>query len=160
MAWTTPGTAVAGDVLTAARWNTDVRDNSNSLSRGIVAKITQTSDYSLTTSTTDVTGLSVTWTAESNRIYLVKMISYASKGTNNGNFNLFLTDSSNNSKQEASWSHFGTPSFFFAHIEVYETGLSGSITRKIRGNLSTAGGTLSGGTTFPRQMFVIDMGLA
>lgn len=28
MAWTTPGTAVAGDVLTATRWNTDVRDNS------------------------------------------------------------------------------------------------------------------------------------
>jgi hypothetical protein len=31
MAWTTPGTAVAGDVLTAARWNTDVRDNTNEL---------------------------------------------------------------------------------------------------------------------------------
>jgi hypothetical protein len=28
MPWTTPGTAVAGDVLTATRWNTDVRDNS------------------------------------------------------------------------------------------------------------------------------------
>jgi len=27
MAWTTPGTAVAGEVLTASRWNTDVRDN-------------------------------------------------------------------------------------------------------------------------------------
>jgi hypothetical protein len=31
MAWTTPGTAVAGDVLTAARWNSDVRDNTTSL---------------------------------------------------------------------------------------------------------------------------------
>ena len=28
MAWTTPGTAVAGDVLTAAFWNQQVRDNS------------------------------------------------------------------------------------------------------------------------------------
>ena len=28
MAWTTPGTAVAGSVLTAAFWNTNVRDNS------------------------------------------------------------------------------------------------------------------------------------
>lgn len=28
MPWTSPGTAVAGDVLTAARWNSDVRDNS------------------------------------------------------------------------------------------------------------------------------------
>lgn len=31
MAWTTPGTAVAGDVLTAAYWNTQVRDNLNSI---------------------------------------------------------------------------------------------------------------------------------
>lgn len=31
MAWTTPGTAVAGDVLTAARWNSDVRDNTQYL---------------------------------------------------------------------------------------------------------------------------------
>ena len=29
MAWTTPGTATAGEVLTAAFWNTNVRDNSN-----------------------------------------------------------------------------------------------------------------------------------
>ena len=28
MAWTTPGTATAGEVLTAAFWNTNVRDNS------------------------------------------------------------------------------------------------------------------------------------
>ena len=27
MAWTTPGTATAGEVLTAAFWNTQVRDN-------------------------------------------------------------------------------------------------------------------------------------
>lgn len=29
MAWTTPGTAVAGDVLTASFWNSNVRDNLN-----------------------------------------------------------------------------------------------------------------------------------
>jgi hypothetical protein len=31
MAWTTPGTATAGEVLTAAFWNENVRDNSNDL---------------------------------------------------------------------------------------------------------------------------------
>ena len=31
MAWTTPGTAVAGDVLTAAFWNEQVRDNTADL---------------------------------------------------------------------------------------------------------------------------------
>ena len=31
MAWTTPGTATAGEVLTAAFWNANVRDNLNEL---------------------------------------------------------------------------------------------------------------------------------
>ena len=31
MAWTTPGTATAGEVLTAAFWNTQVRDNTSDL---------------------------------------------------------------------------------------------------------------------------------
>lgn len=31
MAWTTPGTAIAGDVLTASFWNSNVRDNLNAL---------------------------------------------------------------------------------------------------------------------------------
>ena len=31
MAFTTPGTAVAGEVLTAAFWNTNVRDNLNDI---------------------------------------------------------------------------------------------------------------------------------
>jgi len=31
MAWTTPGTATAGEVLTAAFWNTNVRDNLSAL---------------------------------------------------------------------------------------------------------------------------------
>jgi len=39
MAWTTPGTAVAGDVLTAAFWNSNVRDNLNSV--GLVHIATQ-----------------------------------------------------------------------------------------------------------------------
>jgi hypothetical protein len=39
MAWTTPGTAVAGDVLTAAFWNSNVRDNLNSV--GLVHLATQ-----------------------------------------------------------------------------------------------------------------------
>jgi hypothetical protein len=35
MAWTTPGTATAGEVLTATRWNTDVRDNTTHLFNGL-----------------------------------------------------------------------------------------------------------------------------
>lgn len=42
MAWTTPGTAVAGEVLTASRWNTDVRDNTNQLFTDLAGKMSST----------------------------------------------------------------------------------------------------------------------
>jgi hypothetical protein len=68
MAWTTPGTAVAGEVLTAAFWNANVRDNSESL-RAIMAntkstKLTTATTVTLTTAGTfyDVTGVSVSIT--------------------------------------------------------------------------------------------------
>jgi len=42
MAWTTPGTATAGEVLTAAFWNTNVRDNSNEVTPIMTAWVTHT----------------------------------------------------------------------------------------------------------------------
>ena len=53
MAWTTPGTATAGEVLTAAFWNTNVRDNLNALGNIFGAATTYTP--SLTASTTNPT---------------------------------------------------------------------------------------------------------
>jgi len=70
MAWTTPGTAVAGDVLTAAFWNLNVRDNTQalkdnvtSLTAAIPTRSTNTGSTTATTSTTFTdTGLSVSIT--------------------------------------------------------------------------------------------------
>ena len=50
MAWTTPGTATAGEVLTAAFWNTNVRDNSNFLYTPPMARIARTTDLTSYTS--------------------------------------------------------------------------------------------------------------
>jgi hypothetical protein len=67
MAWTTPGTATAGEVLTAAFWNEQVRDNSNNL-RALAnvqsTSLLATSSFSLATATTssDISGLTVTIT--------------------------------------------------------------------------------------------------
>ena len=59
MAFTTPGTAVAGDVLTASFWNSNVRDNINDLrtTDANVQQVTKTDTFS-TSSTTfgDITG--------------------------------------------------------------------------------------------------------
>jgi len=50
MAWTTPGTAVAGEVLTAARWNSDVRDNTADLDTRVTSNgLTWISTTTLTT---------------------------------------------------------------------------------------------------------------
>ncbi len=74
MAWTTPGTATAGEVLTASFWNTNVRDNLLALPRGLVAEDTSTSTQTLTSSMADITGLSASVTFEQNRIYRITII--------------------------------------------------------------------------------------
>jgi len=69
MPWTTPGTAVAGNVLTAAQWNSDVRDNTNTIRASqinVQSAVVVASTFSVTGSTfTNVTGLTVTITPSS-----------------------------------------------------------------------------------------------
>jgi hypothetical protein len=158
MAWTTPGTAVAGDVLTAAFWNTNVRDNSNALSRGIVAKTQRTTATASTTAEIDA-GLSVTWTAESDRIYLIVFHGYLQKTTNAGWITVKITDASNNVKQLGDFS-LGINAYNRGVVEIYETGLSGSITRKVRFLASNTDASIQAAATYPAQLYVIDMGLS
>ena len=51
MAWTTPGTATTGDVLTASQWNTDVRDNPSFLYGPPMALASAPGTQAVTTST-------------------------------------------------------------------------------------------------------------
>ena len=75
MAWTTPGTATAGEVLTAAFWNTNVRDNTTAVKEAAfyIATATRTTDYSISTnllaSAADVFSSDLTFTAESGKLY-------------------------------------------------------------------------------------------
>lgn len=68
MAWTNPETAVAGEVLTAAYLNTNVRDNLLNLrALANVQSVSKTDTFSTSsTSYTDVTGLSVSITPTAN----------------------------------------------------------------------------------------------
>jgi hypothetical protein len=79
MAFTTPGTAVAGEVLTAAFWNEQVRDNTDALYQSTrrLAYQTRTSTISSITATTFATGTSIfdtpaTFTADGTSSYLVE----------------------------------------------------------------------------------------
>ena len=77
MAWTTPGTAVAGAVLEASFWNSNVRDNTNALYDSIrrLGFEQRTSNYSI--SSTTVAGAAdvftdVTWTADGTSAYRIE----------------------------------------------------------------------------------------
>lgn len=70
MAWTTPGTAVAGAVLSSSFWNEQVRDNLIASPRGVLGKSLSTSSFntSATHTTMQDTGLSASVTYEANRV--------------------------------------------------------------------------------------------
>jgi hypothetical protein len=78
MPWTTPGTAVAGDVLTAAFWNTQVRDNSQHLYDAAkrIGYTTATSNYTVNQLTvanaSNVFGNSISFTADGTSSYQVQ----------------------------------------------------------------------------------------
>jgi hypothetical protein len=109
---------------------------------------------------TDASGCTVTWTAESDRIYLISLSSWLNKNTTAGSVEVNLTDPSNVVKQAASYTISGVQGFTHCDMSVYETGLSGTTTRKIRASATSGGGDLVGGANVPRQLIVIDMGLA
>jgi len=145
MAFTTPGTAVAGEVLTAAFWNTNVRDNMNSVANGLLNFAVTNTQTSLSTTLADITGLSVTWTAEASHNYLVLgCVSGLIKQTNAGTFTLTITDSSNVVKntffQEFAVNETFARSWVFEWIR---NAPAGTVTRKMRQVTSAAGGVFN-----------------
>jgi hypothetical protein len=71
MAFITPDPVDPGDVLSASKYNQDVVENTLVLSRGVIAVAKASSvDQTSITTIADVTGCSVTFTAEANRYYV------------------------------------------------------------------------------------------
>jgi len=92
MAWTTPGTAVAGDVLTAAFWNANVRDNMNDIrtTNANVQQTTLTTKPSTTSSTNvDITSFSVSITPSSTSSKVLIFVA-ANFGTSAADVNAFI----------------------------------------------------------------------
>jgi len=157
MAWTTPGTAVAGNVLTAAQWNSDVRDNSLALSRGYKAATTLATSYTLTSATyVDVTGLSVTFTAEANRRYQV--ILYVSVGNATGVTQVVINDGTSDIAEGyvALASQVTTQSMF-----AVTTPSAGSVTYKARAQTTVSSVSIYGTNaraSLASRLLVIDIG--
>lgn len=104
MAWTTPATATAGSTaLTAAFWNTQVRDNSLALYGAVrrLAYIERTTSYTTTATTlstaTDIFSSDQTFTADGTSSYLVVFyVSYMGNSNASGTVATVLTDGGNN----------------------------------------------------------------
>ena len=91
MAWTTPTTVSAGEVLTAARYNQDTVDNANALYQSIqrIAHIERTTNYTVSSTTvagaTDVFSSDLAWTAAGSTAYRIEFFCpYVDTATNAG----------------------------------------------------------------------------
>ena len=156
MVWTTPSDVATGDVLTATNWN----NAAVAAGGGRVASASRTtSQTAIGTSATDLTGLSVTFTATSTRYYRVSVfIPTVIQDTAAGAPVLQITDSAgtviNSATLSISSASYRSPMY----VVTFESGLSGSITRKAR--LLTSNNTCqtSVASTSPALLIVEDLG--
>jgi hypothetical protein len=150
---TIPGGYIAGDVLTAA--------NMNLLPGGKMGYASITSPQgSITGSATDITSLTVTWTAVSSRLYRTSFVTLASSTVATDVALVLITDGSGTQKTTTS-TYLDSTSSFMVSSFLLETGLSGSVTRKLRA-LRTGSGTLTiqAATDYPAFILVEDIGPA
>ena len=142
----------AGSVLTATEFNY--------LPRGVIGYASATANQTLTTTEANITGLSISFTAVSSRVYRTTVsIGYAEQQTAGGYGEVKITDGSNVQKQTAvNYQLAGVGTDVVA--VVIESGLSGSIVRKARGVTSAGSFVVVGGSTRPMHIIVEDIGAA
>ena len=161
MAWINPSTVAHGEVLTSAKWNQDVVANTTALPLGIVQYSEKTADQNGISTVADITGLNVTWTADSSRYYRISLyLAPIRQNTAPGVVVPRIADGSGTTKVQGNVTlvagDFGSPT-----IAEIVTGLSGSITRKAQ--ISTTSGTvdvLAATATEGNYLIVEDLGSA
>jgi len=160
MPWTNPETFTAGQTLTAASMNI-VSENTRSLARGYIARADRTSNVTISTSAlANVTDLSVTFTAESSRLYLTSvLIPVITQNTTQEFGVLAITDGSGSTKQQVN-KRAAAAEQYTLFAQLFETGLSGSITRKAMMSVSANTLTLSMSSTIRGFILVEDIGPA
>ena len=144
----------AGDVLTAA--------NMNLLPRGEMGYAQRTTDQGGITTVTDVTSLSVTWTAVSSRRYKITAQAGLLSSVLDDVASIWITDAAN-AKQATAYVLVRTVSFGVqTNTSKIVTGLSGSTTWKVRAERIAGTGSISvvSGATFPSFILVEDIGAA
>jgi hypothetical protein len=134
-----------------ANWNT---------AWGQVAYASRSTAFTLSASSTDVTGLSATWTAVSGRMYKTTAFVYFSVGAGTGSVFVTIADSAGTRVAEGG-TYASATSYPSINVVGYSTGLSGSQTRKVKSNFLgiTSASTLAA-SDYPSIIIVEDIGPA
>ena len=150
-------TWTAGDVLTAADMNTYARGGQE---MGYASITASSASF---TAVADISGLSVTWTAISTRVYELEFFGNVVSTASGDSIQVSIADSSN--VQKALAKSGSTVATFSSQLgcKVRLTGLSGSVTYKVRA--LRAGGasgtcTIEASATAPAYFTVKDVGAA
>jgi len=127
---------------------------------GQVGYASRSTAFTLSATSTDVTGLSVTWTAISGRMYKTTAFVYFSVGAGTGSLFVTVADGSGVRVAEGG-TYAAAISYPSVNVTGYTTGLSGSQTRKVRSNFLgiTSASTLAA-SDYPSVIIVEDIGPA
>jgi hypothetical protein len=117
------------------------------------------SQLGIGTSSTDITGLSVTFDAIDGRLYRYSFQADVAVSVADGAWVVQLTDASNNGLKRTTLGPANLASFTCTMLHK-ESGLSGSTTRKMRANKAVGTGTLDihAASSFPGFLMVEDIG--
>ena len=143
-------TFVSGEVVTAAKLN-QITTDINSTKRSWYAT-TNTTDQTGISAVADITGLSVTWTADATRLYRISVNVGLFKATTANFGNVHITDASNVIKLSRSvW--MAISDYSQVAVDWIESGLSGSVTRKARADAGS--GTINIINSFTRNGIIM-----
>lgn len=128
---------------------------------GVVGYASTTSSSSGTTSATDWSGLSVTWTAVSGRVYRTTAFGMVTSNNASGSDYADIVIANGSSTQLAGSRAIVQNAVYEGRSVVYtESGISGSQTRKVRVSRVSGAGTVSGyaASTYQASIVVEDLG--
>ena len=142
----------SGQILTATQ--------ANNWPRGVMGYYVSTANSAIGAATADITGASVTFTAEANRLYRALFTCDYSVTNAGALAGFYMTDSSNNIIQNIANTTSTNSGFAQVTLQYLFTVSAGSVTRKMRCDVSAGTGSIRG-TAGQVYMFSIeDMGPA
>lgn len=147
-----PHTFVSGETLTAV--------NMELLPKGRMASASVTANQGSITTITDLTSLSISWTAISAHYYWIVGQVLARSSVTTDTLSLFITDGSSTQVAQAGvGSTSSATTDATLHASIFLTGLSGSVTYKLRASRSGTGTMqMTAGATFPAYIMAVDLG--